>query len=77
MPIAYVLVNAEVGKIREILNEIRKIEGVAEAYSVTGPYDLVVKLDAERFEKVAEAVTKQLHKIGGIKNTMTLFAFKG
>ena len=77
MPVAYVLVNAEVGRIREILGEIRKIKGVAEAYSVAGPYDLVVKLDAERFEQVAEAVTKQLHKIGGIRNTITLFAFEG
>ena len=76
MPIAYVLVTAEVGKIREILGEIRKIEEVAEAYSVAGPYDLVVKLDAERFEKVAEAVTQRLHKIGGITNTVTLFAFE-
>ena len=76
MPIAYVLVNAEVGKIREILGEIRKIEGVSEAYSVAGPYDFIVKLDAEKFEKVAEDVTKRLHKIGGIKNTLTLFAFE-
>jgi DNA-binding Lrp family transcriptional regulator len=76
MPIAFVLVNAEVGKLREILGEIRKIEGVAEAYSVAGPYDIVVKLDAEKFEKVAESVTKKLHGIGGIKHTITLFAFE-
>lgn len=76
MPVAYVLVNAEVGKIREILGEIRKIDGVVEAYSVAGPYDILAKLDAEKFEKVAEAVVKKLHKIGGIKNTLTLFAFE-
>jgi len=76
MPVAYVLVNAEVSKIREILGEIRKIDGVAEAYSVAGPYDLVVKLEAEKFERVAEAVTRGLHKIGGVKNTVTLFAFE-
>ena len=76
MPVAYVLVNAEVGKIREILDEIRKIEGVAEACSVAGPYDIVVKLEAEKFEKIAEGVTRKLHKIGGIKNTVTLFAFR-
>ncbi|GAH98867.1 unnamed protein product, partial [marine sediment metagenome] len=29
--VAFVLANAEVGKIREILSELRKIEGVAEA----------------------------------------------
>lgn len=75
MPIAYVLVNTEVGKTRQILGEIRKIEGVVEAYSVAGPYDILVKLDAEKFEKVAGAVVKKMHKVGGIKNTVTLFAF--
>lgn len=48
---------------------------VAEAYTVAGPHDIVLKLKAEKFEKVAEAVTQKLHKIGGVKNTLTLFAF--
>ena len=75
MPTAFVLINAEVGKIRNILTELQKVKGVAEVYSVAGPYDMVVKLQAEKFEKVAEGVTQKLHKIGGIKNTVTLFAF--
>lgn len=76
MPIAFVLMDAEVSKISEILNAVKEIEGVAEAYTVAGPHDLVVKLQADNFEKVAEAVTQKLHKIGGIKNTLTLFAFE-
>ncbi len=76
MAIAFVLVDTEVGKTQEILKEIRSIEGVAEAYSVAGPHDIVVKIQAEKFEKVAEGVTRQLHKIEGIKNTVTLFAFE-
>lgn len=76
MAIAFVLVDTEVGKTQEVLSEIRKIEGVAEAYSVAGLHDIVVKIQAEKFEKVAEGVTQQLHKIGGIKNTVTLFAFE-
>ncbi|MCS7131217.1 MAG: Lrp/AsnC ligand binding domain-containing protein [Hadesarchaea archaeon] len=75
MPVAFVLINAEVGKIGEILKELRRIQGVVEAYSVAGPYDIVAKLQADKFEKVAEGVTQKLHKIGGIKNTVTLFAF--
>ena len=66
MATAFVLVNAEIGKIGEILGELRKIEGVVEAYAVAGPYDIVAKLQAEKFEQVAEAVTRRLHKIGGV-----------
>ena len=76
MPIAFVLVDADVGKIREILSTLRRTEGVAEAYTVAGPHDLVVKLQAEKFEKVAETVTQKIHKIDGVKNTLTLFAFE-
>lgn len=76
MPIAFVLVDAEVSKIREILDTIKGTEGVAEAYTVAGPHDIMVKLQADNFEKVAEAVTQKLHKIGGVKNTLTLFAFE-
>lgn len=76
MPTAFILIDAEVGKIKEILEGLKRIEGVAEAYSVAGPHDLVVKVQANRFEKVAEAVTKHIHKIGGVKSTLTLFAFE-
>jgi len=76
MPIAFVLVDAEVSKIREILSALKETEGVTEAYTVAGPHDIVVKLQADNFEKVAEAVTQKLHKIGGVKNTLTLFAFE-
>lgn len=76
MPVAFVLVNVEVGKTRDVLNELRRMEGVAEAYTVAGQYDIVAKLQADKFDKVAEGVTKNLHKIPGITNTVTLFAFE-
>jgi len=76
VPIAYVLINADVGKTREILGKLGQIEGVAEAYTVAGPYDIVVKVQAEKFEQVAETVTLRIHKIDGVRNTLTLFAFE-
>ncbi len=76
MPTAFVLLDADVGKISEILSELKKVEEVVEAYSVAGPNDIVVKLQADKFEKVAEAVTQKVHKIEGVKNTLTFFAFE-
>jgi len=76
MPIAYVLIDADVGQISELLEKLRSIESVAEAYSVAGPHDIVVKVQAERFEQVAETVTKRIHNLPGISNTLTFFAFE-
>jgi DNA-binding Lrp family transcriptional regulator len=70
------LIDAEVGKIGELVKQLRRIEGVEEAYSVAGPHDVVVKVQAERFEQVAEAVTKRIHVLPGVRSTLTLFAFE-
>ena len=76
MVVAFVLIQSEVGKTRELVRRIRETPGVAEAYLVAGPYDILVKLQAERFETVAEVVTEKLQKLEGVKNTLTLFAFE-
>lgn len=76
MPVAFVLVDADVGKVRDILSTLKRTEGVTEAYTVAGAHDIVVKLQADKFEKVAETVTQKIHKIDGVKNTLTLFAFE-
>ena len=76
MPVAFVLINADAKKIRDILATLKRTEGVAEAYTVAGPYDILAKLQADKFEKVAEAVTQKVQRIDGVKNTLTLFAFE-
>lgn len=75
MPISFVLVDTEVDKVKSVLDEIRGMDNVAEAYSVAGERDIIVKAEAESFKEVAEAVTKEIHKIDGIKETVTFFAF--
>lgn len=75
MPIAFVLINTKVKEVKPVLEKIRKIDSVAEAYSVAGTHDIIAKVQEDEFQKVAEDVTKKMHKIKGIENTETLFAF--
>lgn len=76
MPVAFVMIDADIGKVREILATLKKTDCVTEAYTVAGPHDIVVKLQANKFEKVAEAVTRKVQTIDGVKNTLTMFAFE-
>ncbi|RLG57699.1 MAG: Lrp/AsnC family transcriptional regulator [Hadesarchaea archaeon] len=76
MPLAFVLIDAEAGKVQEIINSLKKIQGVTEAYGVTGPHDIVVKIQLQRFEEVAATVSQKIHKLGGVKNTLTMFTFE-
>ena len=75
MPVAFVLVETEVGRITEVLNKLQSIEEVVEVYSVAGPYSIVAKIEAESFEQLAKIVPEKIHGIPGITRTLTLLAF--
>ena len=44
---AYVLIQTEVGKAAQVAHEVEKIDGVVSAEDVTGPYDVIVKAEAD------------------------------
>jgi triphosphoribosyl-dephospho-CoA synthetase len=75
MPVAFVLLNVEIGKIDEVLDEVLKIDEVREAYSVAGPYAIVAKVEVDRFEKLAKVIPEKFQNIKGITRSMTLLAF--
>ena len=47
---AYILVQTEVGKAAEVAKEIGKISGVTTAEDVTGPYDVIVRAEANNVD---------------------------
>lgn len=57
MPTAFVLINTEIGSEEEILNELKKIPNVKEAYVVYGVYDVVAKVEAESMDKLKEVIS--------------------
>ncbi len=75
MPVAFTLINSKVGKIEELLHAILQLDEVVEAYSVTGPYSILAKIEAEKFDSLTEVIPDKLHKISGIEDTITLVAF--
>lgn len=75
MPVAFTLIEAEIGRIDEILHEILKIDEVVEAYSVSGPYAILAKVEAKRFEELTEMIPECICGIEGIEDTLTLVAF--
>lgn len=75
MPVAFTLIDAEVGKIDEVLGEILKVSEVVEAYSVAGPYAILAKIEAKKFDKLTEVVPEKIQGIEGIQDTLTLLAF--
>ena len=72
MPTAFVLVNSEVGQDEEVLKELRKVEGVREAYFVYGVYDVVVKVEADTMDTLKDIVTGKIRRMKNVRSTLTI-----
>lgn len=68
---AYVLIQAEVGKSAQVAQEIGQIEGIVAAENVTGPYDVIVRADAESVDELGRMVVSKMQLIDGITRTTT------
>ena len=72
MPKAYVLINVESGSEEEVLEQIKKLEGVEEAYFSYGVYDIIAKIKSETMAKLRETVTQKMRTISKVRSTLTL-----
>jgi DNA-binding Lrp family transcriptional regulator len=70
--VAYSLISAELSKLAEVLNKVRKVKGVRLAECVTGPYDIVARVEAETMEDLTKADFLELRGIEGVASTVTL-----
>ncbi len=76
MKAAFVLVKCELGRLEEVANALMEMEGVSEVHSVTGAYDLLVKLYAPDYDEFGDLIPDRLQKVAGIRETETLLAFR-
>jgi len=72
MPMAFVLINAEIGSEEEVMKELKKVEGVVEAYVVYGVYDVVAKIRADTMDKLKDAVTWHVRRLNKVRSTLTM-----
>jgi DNA-binding Lrp family transcriptional regulator len=68
---AYVLIQTEVGQAGHVATAVRKINGVIAADDVTGPYDVIVRTEADSLDDLGRAVVSQIHAVPGITRTFT------
>lgn len=72
---AYMLIEAEVGKTREVVESVQKVEGVKSADTVTGSYDIVATIEVAGLDAIGDVI-KKLHSVPGTCKTTTLIAVK-
>jgi DNA-binding Lrp family transcriptional regulator len=68
---AYILIQTEVGKAAQVATAIAEITGVIRAEDVTGPYDVIVRAEAESVDDLGRLVVARVQSVDGITRTLT------
>ncbi len=74
---AYVLLRTAPGLTKAIHSSLRISPGVASVEMITGPYDLIVALEADTTNEVLTTVMKDIRPAAGIRDTVTCLVVPG
>ncbi len=76
MPMAFVLINTEIGSESTVLEALKKIDAVKESYMVYGVYDVVAKVKADTMDKLKEIVTWHVRRLDKVRSTLTMIVIE-
>jgi DNA-binding Lrp family transcriptional regulator len=68
---AYELIQAEVGRAASVGAELANIAGVISADVVTGPYDVIARVEADTIDSLGKLVVARIQAVEGITRTLT------
>ena len=68
---AIVLVQVKVGESSSVAQAIGEVGGVTEAYVVTGPYDIIARVEADGLDELGRIVVASIHAVEGVTRTLT------
>jgi DNA-binding Lrp family transcriptional regulator len=68
---AIVLVQVKVGMSSAVAQAIGEIGGVSGAYVVTGPYDVIVRVEADSLDELGQMVALRIQAVEGVSRTLT------
>jgi DNA-binding Lrp family transcriptional regulator len=72
MPLAaYIFLETEAGKAVGVAKRVTRIKGVQQAHTVTGPYDIIVFVEATDTTELVELIVKRIQNVPGVMRTLT------
>ncbi len=76
MRAVFVLIKTEPGHVTEVANRVADVESFSEAYSISGEYDLLVKLYLPDIDSAGRIIERDLHSIPHVRSTFTILTFE-
>jgi len=68
---AYVLIQTDIGKAAHVADQLDRLDGVTLSEAVTGPYDVIVRVEAPSMNDLGRMVVRDIQQIEGITRTIT------
>jgi DNA-binding Lrp family transcriptional regulator len=68
---AYVLIQTEVGKVAHVAQALSDLDGVELAEDITGPYDVIARIQAPGLDQLGRLVVSRIHVVDGVTRTLT------
>jgi len=68
---AYVLIQTDVAKAAQVAQQVHAVAGVVLAEGVTGPYDVIARVEADSMDQLGRMVVHHIQRIEGITRTVT------
>lgn len=72
MHIGYILLNCDLGAEEYIVDELRQIPEVKNAYLTFGAYDVIAEIHADSQELFEKTVANKIRRLSRVVSTMTL-----
>ncbi len=71
---AYIMIKIRAGEVKDVVHELRKLEGVVEAHMTFGPYDAVAVVETSDIARLGAITASQIQPIPGVEQTLTCLA---
>ncbi|HEY2795740.1 MAG TPA: Lrp/AsnC ligand binding domain-containing protein [Micromonosporaceae bacterium] len=68
---AYILIQTEVGRARDVALAIGEVDGIVRVDAVIGPYDVVVLAEAPNSDDLGKMIVSKVQAVPGITRTVT------
>ena len=71
---AYMLIDIQTGEIKQVIRQLRRVDGVKDAHMTFGPHDAIAVVEAEGVGEIGRIMAEEIQPIPGVLETLTCLA---
>ncbi|MDG6921981.1 MAG: Lrp/AsnC ligand binding domain-containing protein, partial [Nitrososphaerota archaeon] len=68
MTVAFVLISTDTGYEKQIVIELKMLEGVSEVHALYGAYDIIAKIEAQGTDQIKKIVFSGIRRLDNVKS---------